>query len=630
MALNVQQALHQAGYTVRDEWLREALPQLNTPPASAAPRTLQLLSATPIASFCTPRGTLPANVATQHGVVIDNVVLEIKAVCETGVAAFEMLERIQLIKDHEESSAYEKLRKTKQGTSIQNSANANQPPLTVQSITAKLPREMLSWTLTDGVQDVTAIELDPVREFSLATPIGAKVHIKNAKLKRGILHLKPNNIRLILSTHPDAPKQTTDPKLFLNYLMRLFEAVLKQRNDNNHLYPSDNLPPSPTFGAANRDQNRAFDDFAGGDNYNAPAARGGARGRGRGGARGAGRGGATAGSTRGRGRGRGGARGGGAGGRDVSPPYQRDDVEMGDGNVGGGNVGSGSGRPVQQQQPMHMPRYANVGYPQQLNLNGGVPATIPASYSDTFSDDEDDFEMGELMDTALAQYERDGNAMGQDVGRPPRDMGMEEEEEDEFGDVDESLFDEVLLDGVYESQMKLEGGVGVGGNVLGEGVVWKPEGPGLAVKEEGGDAFLEVKRDGGRVLQESMGSRRVENQSASVGGLGGVVKTEKGISAVELRKKDVVFCCRIGGMAGSCVVQGIFYEIRIEVASRRLLALIEDGTLVLTCVVGDNVGPGWDDLQALASWKARFMQHEVRVLLELGHDVPRIVALQIV
>ncbi|ORY40082.1 hypothetical protein BCR33DRAFT_787651 [Rhizoclosmatium globosum] len=166
---------------------------------------------------------LPPSIGTQHNIVLAPTTLQVKLVTDCGIGAFEMLERIQQIKDEAESKAYEKLRKTKAGGTTEDPAHSSNFVLTPQFIRDSLPRSMLQLTLTDGTQDVVAVELERLNSFSVLTPLGSKVLVKNAKLKRGVLHIRNENIQLL---PPSTPAPVLDPKEILKYLERLYQEIL--------------------------------------------------------------------------------------------------------------------------------------------------------------------------------------------------------------------------------------------------------------------------------------------------------------------------------------------------------------------------------------------------------------------
>ncbi|KAI9350257.1 hypothetical protein BDR26DRAFT_852087 [Obelidium mucronatum] len=378
---------------------------------------------------------LPPNILQQHQTTLDNIELVVTGVGDSGVAAFEMLERLQAIKDEAESTAYDKLRKTKAGTSVRaatNATNSQATQLSISQIAHKLPREMLTLTLSDGIQELSAIELDKLDDFSLATPIGTKVSIRNAKIKRGILHLKPPNIRII-----SCPPQTISPDEFIKSLSRLFEATLAQRNASNHLYPEDTLPPSPKFQTNNNFS--TFESAFSADNDNCGPGGGATRGgKGRG-SRG-GKSGRAAPSKASRGnktasRGRDASRGRGNNRFASSPPFPPDST-------------------VQQfngfQQHEILPQQQCLPQASIINPRNYSTNAYPENVSPSFSDDDDE-EMGE----ALLQWEIQTNAQGQQM-RPRNSIGLApnfSSDEFDLDGEDDEMLQAIALEEIYEHTM---------------------------------------------------------------------------------------------------------------------------------------------------------------------------------
>ncbi|CAG8697125.1 11868_t:CDS:2 [Dentiscutata erythropus] len=61
----------------------------------------------------------------------------------------------------------------------------------------QFPREMLRLYLTDGTQIIDAMELKPVLQLNLLTPIGTKISVKNTLILRGVLCLESQKVTIL-------------------------------------------------------------------------------------------------------------------------------------------------------------------------------------------------------------------------------------------------------------------------------------------------------------------------------------------------------------------------------------------------------------------------------------------------
>ncbi|KAJ3384707.1 hypothetical protein HDU84_002688 [Entophlyctis sp. JEL0112] len=174
-----------------------------------------------------PHPSLPPDAANAHNIPIaDPCVLEIKQVSEVGCSAFEMLESLQRVKDHIAASAYESMR-----TSGPLRHRTTAPPSTIAAVLAALPRAMLSITLTDGTQDIIAVEMERISAFKgVCCQIGTKVRIKNALLiKRGTLHLRATDVEVLPDVTNSENSTRDEVNAFLETVRVHFEAVAGTR-----------------------------------------------------------------------------------------------------------------------------------------------------------------------------------------------------------------------------------------------------------------------------------------------------------------------------------------------------------------------------------------------------------------
>ncbi|KAL9551964.1 hypothetical protein MBANPS3_004014 [Mucor bainieri] len=60
-----------------------------------------------------------------------------------------------------------------------------------------LPRGMLQWVLTDGSKQIYAMELETIPDLDLKTPFGCKLLIKGCRVRRGMLMLTKDNVKVL-------------------------------------------------------------------------------------------------------------------------------------------------------------------------------------------------------------------------------------------------------------------------------------------------------------------------------------------------------------------------------------------------------------------------------------------------
>ncbi|KAG1174672.1 hypothetical protein G6F70_004664 [Rhizopus microsporus] len=64
-------------------------------------------------------------------------------------------------------------------------------------------RGMLRWTLSDGKNQIQAMEMETIPELSLTTPFGCKILIKSCQVRRGMLLLRRNNVKVMGGAVPE-------------------------------------------------------------------------------------------------------------------------------------------------------------------------------------------------------------------------------------------------------------------------------------------------------------------------------------------------------------------------------------------------------------------------------------------
>ncbi|KND03677.1 hypothetical protein, variant 1 [Spizellomyces punctatus DAOM BR117] len=146
---------------------------------------------------------LPPRITEAHKVVVGRpkgIVLQVIDVHEVGVSANSMLE---LILDF----------KPKKG----------EPPRPQHS-SLQIPRKMLRLQLTDGVQEVPAMECALLPGISVESMLGVKVVVTNATIRQGVIMLEPQNFSIlggyVASMNVDEPLVRLEKKCkaFLKYV----------------------------------------------------------------------------------------------------------------------------------------------------------------------------------------------------------------------------------------------------------------------------------------------------------------------------------------------------------------------------------------------------------------------------
>ncbi|KAJ3188465.1 hypothetical protein HDU85_005617 [Gaertneriomyces sp. JEL0708] len=174
----VTDLLQQYHIHLHPDWISQCIAYLNTTQSSPsnhalAQGVLQQVLHSDLANMGVP--TLPPNIDEAHNLVlgdIHSVFLQLNDIMEVGISANALLEAIQ--ED-----------KPKRGDP--------QPPQHQKP----LPRKMLRMTLSDGYQEVLAMELALLPGISIESLLGAKILITNALVRRGVILLRPENFQLL-------------------------------------------------------------------------------------------------------------------------------------------------------------------------------------------------------------------------------------------------------------------------------------------------------------------------------------------------------------------------------------------------------------------------------------------------
>ncbi|KAI9009797.1 hypothetical protein BC832DRAFT_387823 [Gaertneriomyces semiglobifer] len=174
----VTDLLQQYHIHLHPDWISQCIAYLSTTQSSPnnhalAQGVLQQVLHSDLANMGVP--ILPPNISEAHNLVLGethSVFLQLNDIMEVGISANALLEAIQ--ED-----------KPKRGDP--------QPPQQQKP----LPRKMLRLTLSDGYQEVLAMELALLPGISVESLLGAKILITNALVRRGVILLRPENFQLL-------------------------------------------------------------------------------------------------------------------------------------------------------------------------------------------------------------------------------------------------------------------------------------------------------------------------------------------------------------------------------------------------------------------------------------------------
>ncbi|KAJ3185142.1 hypothetical protein HDU87_002709 [Geranomyces variabilis] len=178
----VLDALNARHFRIHPDWIAQCAAYLNSMPSppSTTPALVNAIAHqflhSDIADMALP--VLPADIADAHRVQLGQhpqspIVLQVNDVHEVGVPVNAILEAIAEFKP-------------KKG----------EPPRPPGQV-LRLPRKMLRMVLHDGHQQVTAMEYATLPGIALDSPVGMKVLITGATIRRGILIATPANFKVI-------------------------------------------------------------------------------------------------------------------------------------------------------------------------------------------------------------------------------------------------------------------------------------------------------------------------------------------------------------------------------------------------------------------------------------------------
>ncbi|KAJ1535751.1 hypothetical protein HK096_001860, partial [Nowakowskiella sp. JEL0078] len=232
----VSSTLKQENFAVYPEWLAQCLQYLQTQGFGNSPETVisnvkfhllhSDLSATSVP-------TLPENISKNtHKITVGEptpgishgIILQINDVMEVGESTQSLLAKIKELR-----------------VSIKKPPNVVNAEVLVENnlsdeekIRKSLPRKMLKFVLTDGHQDISAMEVQAINELDMTLKLGTKLLIRNASIRRGMLLLSPNNVS-VLGGHVDIMNE--EP---------VFDRIEKKFRNHTHTracrLPTDKVP----------------------------------------------------------------------------------------------------------------------------------------------------------------------------------------------------------------------------------------------------------------------------------------------------------------------------------------------------------------------------------------------------
>ncbi|KAJ3151169.1 hypothetical protein HDU86_006159 [Geranomyces michiganensis] len=237
VARPVLDALHARNFRIHPDWTAQCAAYLNAMPSP--PRTTAALVDaithqflhSDIADMGLP--SLPPNIADAHRVQIGQhphpIVLQVNEVHEVGVPVNAILEAIAEFKP-------------KKG----------EPPRPPGQV-LRLPRKMLRVILSDGHQQVTAMEYVHLPGIALDSPVGMKVAISGATIRRGILVATPANFNILggqvaaLNEHGSLHRLENNCRraLGMDDLPPPDPAALVASQQHQPLLPPTSHPPPP-------------------------------------------------------------------------------------------------------------------------------------------------------------------------------------------------------------------------------------------------------------------------------------------------------------------------------------------------------------------------------------------------
>ncbi|KAI9598052.1 hypothetical protein BDF19DRAFT_433348 [Syncephalis fuscata] len=195
--------LRARGAYITMNWLEACINQL--PPSSATTATQRLEAVWQrylrLSLNDTSEKALPTNALHTHRVVLKACILEVAAVDEIGYAHTRLLDAIAgpilpggvqqatTTADETDEESDEALHGLDTATAAGIDA--------ADSSTRRLPRGTLKLTLTDGYEVIFGLEKKFVSALDLRMPPGSKLWIAETEIRRGVIYLKPEAIRVL-------------------------------------------------------------------------------------------------------------------------------------------------------------------------------------------------------------------------------------------------------------------------------------------------------------------------------------------------------------------------------------------------------------------------------------------------
>ncbi|OJT11460.1 hypothetical protein TRAPUB_12012 [Trametes pubescens] len=181
------------------------------------PAILELVNAQLLASdfadSMVPGTGFPANIIGAEKAVLEGPILvEVVGMMEIGHSAYSLLQTYESREEYRKQAALREAREPRDGE--------ERKPM------PKYPRSMLQFQLSDGSAILPAIENKPFPEFELGeTPLGIKMILRNASIRRGTALLKPDCVQVMEGTKNDDRDAQRDAIFFRALKARLGEDV---------------------------------------------------------------------------------------------------------------------------------------------------------------------------------------------------------------------------------------------------------------------------------------------------------------------------------------------------------------------------------------------------------------------
>ncbi|KAJ3120995.1 hypothetical protein HK098_004084 [Nowakowskiella sp. JEL0407] len=162
---------------------------------------------------------------------------------EVGVSSYSIFTKISEFKDALKHPVRARIHTDNSDGNFVNSIMTDASLTVEEKIRRFLPRTMLKYTVSDGYQELPAIELIPIMELSLASKLGIKIEVRNSIIRRGMLLLEPKNVTVIGGDIPEWNEEFILDRLERNLRAKLnMEPMIPENipnfNNNDEVIPT--------------------------------------------------------------------------------------------------------------------------------------------------------------------------------------------------------------------------------------------------------------------------------------------------------------------------------------------------------------------------------------------------------